>query len=267
MKTAVIAVDVQNDFISGSLGGEGRDEVIEPLLQLADQAELFIASGDYHPPDHCSFSDDPTYEDGSWPAHCIRGEDGALIHPLIERRADYTVWKGQDRDKEACSAFDGQTLDEETLLDLLHEHSIERVIVAGLCTDYCVAATARDAKDEGFVTHVYTKASRGVSEDTTIEALNELQDWGVVVVDSEPRGDREMTRDEAIVEAIEELVQCGELAEHANQHRLSAYFGSLCRWVRHQAESGDPFTVTYPDPHLDDDDVRVITIPGAAVTA
>lgn len=265
MRTAVIAVDVQEDFYKpdGALGGEGREEIVEPLMKLADQADLFISTGDRHPKGHISHSPEPEYRDGSWPAHCLSGTEGCRLHPLVDRRSDYTVWKGQEVDKEAYSGFDGATDDGRTLIDILHAHSIERVIVVGLLlgdedVPLCVGATALDAAEEGFVTVVYTKAVRGLTD--TLDT-DWLAGYNIRVSYEEPRGERKPSRQEAIEDAIEELVHCGELAEHANQHRLSAHFGSLCVWVRHMAEGDSSFTVTYPDPYLDDANVRVIAVP------
>jgi nicotinamidase/pyrazinamidase len=55
----------------------------------------------------------------------------------------------------------GETTSTE-LEALIREHGIERVVVCGLATDYCVKATALDATRLGFETAVLLDAIRPV---------------------------------------------------------------------------------------------------------
>jgi nicotinamidase/pyrazinamidase len=175
-RTALLAVDVQADFLpGGSLGVPDGESVIAPLRSLALRADLVIATRDHHPPGHISF----TSRGGPWPAHCVIGTGGARIHPEIDAVADIVVSKGRDPDREAYSGFDGTGL-----AMMLRSLGVERVIIGGLATDYCVRATALAAVDAGFQTAVVRDAVRavGVKPGDGTRALEEMARAGVSIV-------------------------------------------------------------------------------------
>ena len=71
----------------------------------------------------------------------MQDTEGAQLHPDLDAAAvDVIVDKGQDRDTEGYSGFDGTELGE-----LLRERGIDQVTVVGLATDYCVKQTALEA--------------------------------------------------------------------------------------------------------------------------
>jgi nicotinamidase/pyrazinamidase len=154
---ALIIVDFQNDFTpGGALAVAGGDAIAERLNRLAGSGEydLVVATRDWHPPDHGSFA----AEGGTWPVHCVQGAPGAELHPALDREPlDVIVDKGQERETEGYSGFEGTALDE-----LLHERGIDHVTVVGLATDYCVKHTALDALRHGFGVTVDTTAVRAV---------------------------------------------------------------------------------------------------------
>jgi nicotinamidase/pyrazinamidase len=153
-RTALIAVDVQRDFLpGGALGVRRGDEVIPALLGLAPGADIVVATRDFHPPDHVSFST----RGGPWPPHCVIGTPGAALAPEVDAMASFIVSKGADAEREAYSGFDGTGL-----ADMLRARRVTRVIVGGLATDYCVKATAIAASEAGFDTEVVTDAVRAV---------------------------------------------------------------------------------------------------------
>jgi nicotinamidase-related amidase len=153
-RTALIATDVQPDFMpGGALGVAGGDAVVEPLLAAARDADLVVATRDWHPPDHVSFA----ARGGPWPVHCVAGTPGAALHPEIDRVAAVVVSKGNNPEADAYSAFDGTPL-AATLRGL----GVQRVVVGGLATDYCVRATVLDALREGFDVTVLREAIRAV---------------------------------------------------------------------------------------------------------
>lgn len=173
-KTALIAVDVQNDFLpGGTLAVPNGDAVVEPLVEMADKVDLVIASRDWHPDDHISFKD----QGGIWPSHCVAGKNGSKLHPEIKKIAHQVIDKGNVREKEAYSAFDGTDLAAR-----LRKANITKLYVGGLATDYCVRATALDARKEGFDTEIVIDASRGVnvSEGDSEKAIKEMESAGVV---------------------------------------------------------------------------------------
>jgi nicotinamidase/pyrazinamidase len=154
---ALIIVDFQNDFTpGGALAVPDGDAIADRLNALAASGDydLVVATRDLHPPDHGSFAE----HGGPWPVHCVQGTDGAELHPaLLRARVDAIVDKGQDRDTEGYSGFEGTGL-----ADLLRERGISEVTVVGLATDYCVKNTALDALRNGFQVTVDSTAVRGV---------------------------------------------------------------------------------------------------------
>ncbi|HEX6349518.1 MAG TPA: nicotinamidase [Candidatus Dormibacteraeota bacterium] len=140
---ALLIVDPQVDFCpGGTLAVPGGDAIFPALNRAAGAAPLVVASRDWHPADHVSFQ----ARGGPWPVHCQAGTPGAEFHPdLDSKRIGKVVSKGVDRDREAYSAFDGTGL-----ADWLRERQVQRLVVGGLATDYCVRASVLDARREGF---------------------------------------------------------------------------------------------------------------------
>lgn len=178
MPEALIIVDFQNDFTpGGALAVKDGDRIADRVNELASDPrfELVVATRDWHPADHGSFSD----RGGPWPVHCVQGTEGAELHPSLEReRVDVIVDKGADPDTEGYSGFEGTTLGE-----LLRERGIDSVTIVGLATDYCVKNTALDALREGLAVTVDSEGVRGVdvSEGDSERALDELRSAGAVV--------------------------------------------------------------------------------------
>jgi nicotinamidase/pyrazinamidase len=175
---ALIVVDVQNDFCpGGALAVPDGDAVVEPANRLASSSPFVVATRDWHPPDHRSFAE----QGGPWPVHCVQGTPGAELHPGIDRdRVDVVVDKGQAPDTEGYSGFEGTGLAE-----LLRSRGVDAVDVAGLALDYCVRATALDAKRAGFDVVVHRGATRAVEVQPgdAERAVAELRAAGISVVD------------------------------------------------------------------------------------
>ncbi|MFQ5883044.1 MAG: nicotinamidase [Candidatus Methylomirabilales bacterium] len=153
---ALIVVDVQNDFCpGGALPVPEGDRVIPTLNTLLCRANcLIVATRDWHPVHHCSFTD----QGGPWPVHCVAETWGADFHPALDRsRLQVIVSKATTPKQEAYSGLQGTSL-----ADLLRERGIQRLLVGGVATDYCVKATALDARRAGFEVIVLEDAIRGV---------------------------------------------------------------------------------------------------------
>ena len=168
--TALVVVDLQNDFAdpAGSLSVRGGDEIVARVNDAVREAReadgLVVATQDWHPESTPHFEKDG----GIWPVHCVGGTWGAELHPDFALPADAPrVRKGQ-HGEDGYSGFamrDPETGEETPteLEALLRDHDIERVVVCGLATDYCVKATAIDAARRGFATTLLTEAVAAVN--------------------------------------------------------------------------------------------------------
>jgi nicotinamidase/pyrazinamidase len=188
---ALLIVDFQNDFApGGALPVEHGDEIAAPINAIADRFELVVATRDWHPPNHGSFEGvevDPEKwhgidPPGIWPVHCVQGTEGAELHPSLDRsNVDEVVDKAQDPYTQGYSSFHGGNLAE-----VLREHGVDHVYIAGLATDYCVKNSVLDAIREGFDATVVTDAIRGidVKPGDSERAIGEMRRAGADLVTS-----------------------------------------------------------------------------------
>lgn len=175
--TALIVVDVQNDFCPGGALAVGGGHAIVPVINaLVPRYEQVVVTQDWHPAGHASFAsahagrepfdtiDMPYGPQVLWPDHCVQGTPGAELHPdLRVTPAQLIIRKGWHQGVDSYSAF--READRETLTGLtgyLRERGVEEVHVVGLATDYCVAWTALDAAGAGFHVSVIEDACRAI---------------------------------------------------------------------------------------------------------
>lgn len=166
-RTALVIVDVQNDFAdpAGSLYVAEGERVI-PLanreIEKANASGALVAyTQDWHPETTPHFLKDG----GMWPVHCVGGTWGAQLHPELEVKGE-VVRKGT-RGEDGYSGFtvrDAATGDDAPtpLTELLRDRGIQRVVILGLATDYCVKETALDAIELGFETILLREGIRAV---------------------------------------------------------------------------------------------------------
>ena len=118
-----------------------------------------------------------------WPPHCVQGSEGAKIL-LDEKLFDGIVRKGTEVEFESYSGFHDDGGNQTPLHYILRAKGIERVIIYGIATDYCVRASALDAVALGYRVVMVKNLSRGVAPETTKKAIEQLQQAGVKVVES-----------------------------------------------------------------------------------
>lgn len=194
---ALLIIDMQVDFVTGSLAVPGATALLEPINEIIDLPFAYrVASKDSHPPGHISFAsthgkqpfdnttiyppEDLVRQTGGdvekikkrglgqtlWPDHCVQGTPGIEIIPglKVDGRFDI-VLKGTHLGVECYSAFkDPWHLLSTDLEDNLHRRKVKDVYVVGVAGDFCVKATAIDAAKAGFNTFVVTDGVRSVSE-------------------------------------------------------------------------------------------------------
>ena len=175
MSTALIVVDVQNDFAdpAGGLYVPNGEYVPGKVNNLLEDYETVVYTQDWHP----SVTEHFEEHGGSWPEHCVAGTWGAEFHPELNLLDDgFYRKKGTDAGEDGYSAFfgerDGDVVDTglHKLLSRLH---VDEVHVVGIALDVCVRDTALDAAKLGYRTAVIVDATASVSEDVT-EAFERL---------------------------------------------------------------------------------------------
>lgn len=187
-KTALVVVDVQNDFADpdGNLyvsGGETIvDEINEEVRAAIDSGALVAYTQDWHPESTPHFQKDG----GVWPVHCVEETWGAEFHPRLMVGGE-VVRKGTDGGDgySGFSVRDPESGEESAtrLGSMLEEHGIEQVVVVGLAQDYCVKETAIDAAGKGFETILLGDLTRAVEMEPGDgdQAMKEMESAGVAV--------------------------------------------------------------------------------------
>lgn len=167
-KTALLVVDVQNDFAdpSGSLYVTGGDDVVREANAEIARARAggasIVYTQDWHPPST------PHFEKGggAWPVHCVADTWGAELHPaLVIAGASIRKGTGGEDGYSGFSVRDptsGEVAPTE-LEGHLRGLAIERLVICGLATDYCVVETVSDARMLGFPVEVVADAIAAVN--------------------------------------------------------------------------------------------------------
>ena len=201
-RIGVILVDIQGDFTEwkkGSLAVSGTDrafvEGVENATRLLKKAGFMIfATQDWHPGDHISFfTNHPgkkpleviKIDDRAqvlWSPHCVQGTENARI--LVDNNLFLaTVQKGRDKWYDSYSGFQDDGGQKTEMDAILRRNGIEKVVVYGIATDYCVRATAIDAAQAGYEVIMIEDLCRGVAPDTSKKALEEMKKAGVIILD------------------------------------------------------------------------------------
>ncbi|HEX6226521.1 MAG TPA: bifunctional nicotinamidase/pyrazinamidase [Chryseolinea sp.] len=197
--TALILVDIQNDFMpGGALPVPFGDEIIPLVNELQNAFSLIVATQDWHPGNHKSFASNHDnrrafekielhgIEQVLWPDHCIQGSVGAQIHSSLElNRVEAIFRKGMDAEIDSYSAFYDNGYKKNTgLAGYLRERRIKKVFVCGLAADYCVYYTAKDSLKENFETYVIEDATRAIDTNGFVKAKESILSSGGQIIKS-----------------------------------------------------------------------------------
>ncbi|MEU4325811.1 isochorismatase family protein [Nonomuraea dietziae] len=182
MSTALIIVDVQNDFCEGgSLPVSGGAEVAAAISAYVatHPYDHVVATRDYHVDPGSHFAAEPDFVT-TWPAHCVAGTRGADFHPAFDTsKVEEVFSKGAHA--AAYSGFEGSSSESVPLVDWLAGRGVQTVDVVGIATDHCVRATAMDAVEQGLAVRVLLDLTAGVARQTTDTALAQLRDAGATL--------------------------------------------------------------------------------------
>ncbi|WP_128330910.1 bifunctional nicotinamidase/pyrazinamidase [Apibacter sp. HY039] len=175
---ALIIVDVQNDFIpGGNLAVPDGNHIIPIINKIQQNYELVVATQDWHPANHLSFS---TMHEGKknfeqieldglpqtlWPAHCVQGSMGAeFSKELNQNKIEAIFRKGMDKGIDSYSGFfDNGNKKSTGLSNYLQGKKVDEVYICGLAADFCVYFTAKDSIKLGFKTFIIDNATKPIS--------------------------------------------------------------------------------------------------------
>ncbi len=198
---AVVVVDVQGDFTTahkGSLAVPNSDQAyLEKVVKATDELKKaglqVYATQDWHPANHMSFAsnhkDKKPFEtikldDGRtqvlWPDHCVQGTKGAelLVSPSLITKV---IQKGMNPKFDSYSGFMDDGGAKTALDNVLKAAGIKTLIVYGIATDYCVKATVLDGLKEGYKVIVIQDLCRGVADETSKAAWEEMKQKGAQI--------------------------------------------------------------------------------------
>lgn len=186
-KSLLLLVDVQYDFINGSLAVEGAPAVMDNLANYIATLpkgtfSTIVMTADFHPYNHSSFKDNG----GLWPVHCVQHSHGAAIYQPV-----FEAVKVQFPDAQVLTKGDNVAVDEysimaneisaKRLLDMIASNDIQEIYVAGLCGDYCVGNSIKDLVQAGHgdKIRILTRFIGNIDDGTTLRniiAENNLQE-------------------------------------------------------------------------------------------
>lgn len=204
--TALLLVDIQPDFLpGGALAVEDGNEILDPIRELVDRDpfDLYVATQDWHPRGHVSFSSshpgrDPLdviqlhgHDQTLWPDHCVQGTPGAELHADIPwDRVSAIIRKGTDGATDSYSGFrnnwnpDGER-PPTGLAGYLKEREVRNVVLCGLARDFCVKWSAEDAAAAGFRSVVFWDLTRPVDPSSDDRVREDLSAAGVELASPE----------------------------------------------------------------------------------
>ncbi|WP_424944545.1 bifunctional nicotinamidase/pyrazinamidase [Aliiroseovarius crassostreae] len=196
--TALVVIDVQNDFCpGGALPVPGGDEIVSGVNDLLQQHSIKILTQDWHPMGHGSFASSHSgkapFETAEmsygpqvlWPDHCVQGQAGAEFHPELDSdSADLIIRKGFRPEVDSYSAFFENDRTTPTGLEgYLRTRGVEKLLLVGLATDFCVAYSALDGARLGFDVTVDTALCRAIDmEQSLANALDQMKKAGVTIL-------------------------------------------------------------------------------------
>lgn len=199
-KTAAFDVDAQYTFTPEcpkELPVAGGTEIVPALNQQAKLARIRVGSKDAHSPKAVwiASAEQPMFSEVSgdnvdiaWNQHAVPGTKGFELIDGLPRPADYDffVWKGIELDMHPYGACYHDLADKMStgVIEYLKLNNIENVLVGGLATDYCVKTTALQLNHAGFNVIVNLEACRGIAEETIEQAIKEMKEFGITVIES-----------------------------------------------------------------------------------
>ena len=204
--SALIIIDIQNDFINGSLKVKDGELIIPKINQLKKDKrfKLVILSQDSHPKNHISFASNNNkkvfsevdlrykengnnllYKQIMWPDHCIKDSYGEDFHKKLEiSESDIIIKKGENNLIDSYSVFyDNLQLNKTDLDDIFKNNKIKDIFICGIAFDYCVKFTALDAIKLGYNVNLYKNLTKSVNIELDKENIRIMEKKNIKIMD------------------------------------------------------------------------------------
>lgn len=174
MKKILVVVDMQNDFIDGSLGNKQAQEIVPNVVKEIDNAisnnDYIYVTRDTHDKDYLQ-----TLEGIKLPVkHCVKGTQGWLVNEDVYK----ALAKSKLDQTNFIDKFTfGSTFLASKIKERCQKEQIEQVRIVGLCTDICVVSNALILKANLKDTNVciVSNACAGTSIENHKAAINVMR--------------------------------------------------------------------------------------------
>jgi nicotinamidase/pyrazinamidase len=202
LKNALLLIDLQNDFVTGSLPVPNAESIFPKINKVINYDwNMVIASQDWHPSNHISFksskdkifTDEDSEEDFIFPDHCIQGTEGADFYKDFNtKKVNCIIRKGMNMGIDSFSAFKDNAKNEKTGLEnLIVKQEPYNIFICGLALDYCVMYSAKDAKEatdealKNAKVYVITDLCKAVDENKRKAILTAFKQKGIIAIESD----------------------------------------------------------------------------------
>ncbi|MFG1519446.1 MAG: isochorismatase family cysteine hydrolase [Thermoplasmataceae archaeon] len=169
-KSAILVVDLVNDFVSGKFGGDASREVSRKsavFLEKVNGRIPIIFTMDTH------IKNDPEFK--VWGEHCLEGTWGSELSPDLEHIAGMRVRK-RHYDSFYDSDLDG----------LLRAWDIRTLYIFGISTDICVQHTAGGAFFRNYAIRIISDLCSSIDHSKHRSALEFIKtNYGAMIISSE----------------------------------------------------------------------------------
>lgn len=165
----LVVVDMQNDFIDGSLGTKEAETIVDNVVKKIDSfsGELIFATRDTHFNNYLSTQEGKKLN----VIHCVQDTKGWELNSKVAAALNK---------KELVKYFNKNTFGSEELADSIYQLAIDNPVeveLIGLCTDICVVSNALliKAKNPELPITVDSSCCAGVTPDTHAAALTTMK--------------------------------------------------------------------------------------------
>lgn len=174
MKKILIVVDMQKDFVDGSLGSDMAQAIVDNVTEkIRNHKGDIIVTFDTHGENYME-----TAEGKNLPVpHCIKGTDGWLLDSNVMKSLEGKTYK----------AIEKPTFGSTELAEYIKANYTEgefEIELIGLCTDICVVSNALLLKANFLETAISVDSSccAGVTKESHDAALTTMKMCQIAVI-------------------------------------------------------------------------------------